>query len=158
MLFSQHCLYCGAGLSLLHQLHGKNPIWHPCGSMWDQAEKCHITSSNHGSKQHNDTQRNEFQIIFFSPRCGESIHIKHHFFSLQLAAVMGFQQYVYFKSPIPVRRFNMLRSRMTSAPSHITEGTQRVMLRSIRSKELGEHICFSQVTTVESCLGFIYTL
>lgn len=96
--------------------------------------------------------------LFFSPRCGESIHIKHHFFSLQLAAVMGFQQYVYFKSPIPVRRFNMLRSRMTSAPSHITEGTQRVMLRSIRSKELGEHICFSQVTTVESCLGFIYTL
>lgn len=157
MLFSQHCLHCGAGLSLLHQLHGKNPIWHPCGSMWDQAEKCHITSSNHGSKQHNDTQRNEFQIFFF-PEMWRKHTYKTSPFLLQLAVVMGFQQYVYFKSPIPLRRFNMVRSRMTSAPSHITEGTQRVMLRSIRSKELGEYICFSQVTTVESCLGLIYTL
>lgn len=84
--FFQHCLCCAGGLSLLDQLYGKDPIWHPF-TLWDRAEKCHITSSNHSNKQCNDTQRNEFQI-FFSCNVEEAYLQETSLFLLQLTVVI----------------------------------------------------------------------
>lgn len=57
-------------------------------ALWDRAEKCHITSSNHGNKQCDDTQRNEFQI-FFPAMLRKHTYKKHHFFFFFTAAHNG---------------------------------------------------------------------
>jgi len=125
---------------------------------WDLALPVAITAVSSPTTHKQMTSR-----LLFSPGRGESERIKHHLFFFTATHggdnLMWVCRNVLFLShPFLSKGFNTARSRLSSAPRCITEGTRCVTLHSVRSKERGEYVCYSQATLAESCLCFIYTL